>query len=91
MPFEWDEAKNAADIQKHGVGFATACRIFDSPVLTWTDERNDYGEVRELSIGAVDGVLFLAVIHTARGDRHRIISARRANRAERKRYEDAIR
>lgn len=91
MDCEWDEAKDAANIAKHGVGFATASRIFDGPVLTWTDDRTDYGEVREHSIGAVEGILVLAVIHTNRDGHHRIISARRASRAERKRYEEAIR
>lgn len=91
MEFDWDEAKNAANIAKHGVGFATASRIFEGPVLSWTDEREDYGELREHSIGAVDGVLFLAVIHTERDGKCRIISARRANKRERERYEEAIR
>lgn len=91
MEFDWDEAKNAANIAKHGVGFATASRIFEGPVLSWTDDREDYGELREHSIGVVDGVLFLAVIHTERDGKVRIISARRANRTERRRYEEAIR
>jgi uncharacterized DUF497 family protein len=34
--YEWDEAKNRANIQKHGIGFQTAIRIFDGPVLTTT-------------------------------------------------------
>lgn len=91
MKFEWDEAKNAANIAKQGVSFATASRIFDGLVVTWADDRSDYGEVRKHSIGAVEGILVLAVIHTSRDGNHRIISARRASRAERTRYEEAIR
>lgn len=91
MEFEWDEAKNVSNITKHGVSFATAARIFDAPVVTWTDNRADYGEVRERSIGVVEGVLFLAVIHTDRSGMRRIISARRASRSERKHYEETIR
>lgn len=91
MLFEWDESKNASNIAKHGVGFGIAHRIFEGRVLTLTDERYDYGEVRELSIGLVDGVLLLAVVHTDRDGRRRIISARRASRAEGKRYEEALR
>jgi len=91
MEFEWDEAKDAANIEKHGVSFATATRIFEGPVLTWIDDRNDYGEMREHSLGSIEGILVLAVIHTNRQGIHRIISARRANRSERKRYEEAIR
>ena len=46
MRFEWDETKNQANIQKHGVSFETAKRIFDGPVLSRLDERRDYGEDR---------------------------------------------
>lgn len=88
--FEWDEAKNAANIAKHGVGFATASRIFEGPVLTAIDDRQDYGEIRSNSIGMVDGLLVLVVTHTDRGGRIRIISARPAKRAERRRYDEAL-
>jgi len=54
------------------------------------DDRSDYGEVRRISIGMIDGIVFLAVVHTDRQDKTRIISARRANRAERKKYEKAL-
>ena len=89
--FEWDDAKNAANIAKHGVSFSTAVRIFDGPVLTAVDDRFDYGEIRENSIGLVDGVLFLVVTHTDRKDIRRIISARPAKRKERERYVEEIR
>lgn len=89
--FEWDERKNRLNIEKHGVGFATASRIFDGPVLTAADERHPYGEVREISIGVVDGVLALVVVHTDRNGTTRIISARKASRKEREHYEQAIR
>jgi uncharacterized DUF497 family protein len=48
----------------------------------------DYGEIRRRIVGLVNGV-FLTVIYTERGDIVRIISARRASRAERREYEDA--
>ncbi|CAN5531219.1 BrnT family toxin [soil metagenome] len=89
--YEWDEAKNAANIRKHGVSFATASRIFEGPVVTSSDDRIDYGEEREISIGQVEGILFLTVVHTDRDGSTRIISARRANGVERKRYEEATR
>lgn len=91
MRFEWDEAKNAANIAKHGVDFAYASRIFEGRVLRAFDLRKDYGELREYSIGVVSDVVFLTVIHTQRDGAVRIISARRANRLERKAYEKAIR
>ncbi|MBB3966616.1 BrnT family toxin [Rhizobium metallidurans] len=89
--YEWDDAKNAANIAKHGVGFSTAVRIFDGRVLTAVDDRFDYGEIRKNSIGLVDGILFLVVTHTDRKDITRIISARPANRKERERYVAEIR
>ncbi len=90
MTFEWDDAKNAANIAKHGVGFDLARRIFEGPVVSWIDDRIDYGEERIHSIGMIDAVVVLAVIHTDRNGKRRIISARRANAKERKRYEEAI-
>ena len=85
--FEWDEAKNRANIAKHGVSFDVARRIFDGPVLNWLDGRRAYGEIRHVGIGRVDGVVFLAVVHTARNGNTRIISARPAKRKERERYD----
>ena len=90
MDFEWDEQKERQNIEKHGIGFAMACRIFDSPVFTRTDQRKDYGEVRQISVGVVEDVAFLTVAHTDRHGITRIISARPASRKERKSYEQAI-
>ena len=91
MIFEWDPAKNARNVGKHGVSFATASRIFEGPVFRAEDTRRDYGELRWNSIGMVDGLAILAVTHTNRSGVTRIISARSANRIERKRYDDTIR
>lgn len=88
MKFEWDEAKNHSNIAKHGVDFNLAKRIFEGTVLTALDNRNDYGEEREISIGIVNGVLILTVVHTERESNvTRLISARKATKLERKRYE----
>jgi|ETNmetMinimDraft_3_1059899.scaffolds.fasta_scaffold51307_2 uncharacterized protein len=89
--FEWDEAKNQANIGKHGLSFSTASRIFQGPVLSVIDDRHDYGEVRQVSIGRIDGVLIIVVVHTDRAGLTRIISARPAKRRERDRYEEALR
>jgi uncharacterized protein len=89
--FEWDDDKNIINIEKHGVSFAAASRIFEGVVLTVIDERRDYGEVRKNSLGQIDGLLIVAVTHTDREGLTRLISARPAKRAERKRYEQAIR
>ena len=91
MDFEWDEAKNRQNIAKHGVDFRDAVRIFDGPTFDRIDDREDYGELRTLSLGLLDGVTVLVVAHTDRDGVIRIISARRATRRERERYDQAIR
>jgi len=88
---EWDEVKNRRNIEKHGVGFDLAARIFEGPVFTWVDDRRDYGERREISVGVVDEAMVLVVAHTDRAGVRRLISARPASRRERSRYVEAIR
>ena len=77
MTFTWDPAKSTANISKHGVSFEQAMRIFAGAVVTWADDRDDHGEMREISIGLLDGIAVLVVVHTERGEATRIISARR--------------
>ncbi len=89
--FEWDDEKSQENIEKHGVSFDRAARIFDGFTLCVIDDRFEYGETREISIGLVDGIIYLTVTHTDRDEKIRIISARPATRSERKRYEEAIR
>jgi uncharacterized protein len=88
MTFEWDAAKSAANIAKHGIDFEDAIGIFDGPVLEKADARRDYGEDRFVAFGVVDD-RELAVVYTGRGERRRIISARRAHGRERKAYREA--
>jgi hypothetical protein len=84
MPFEWDEAKRLGNIEKHGIDFIRAQRIFDGPVLV---RQLPYGrEDRWIAIGLVDG-REIAVVYTFRGEAIRIISARRARRNERQAYQ----
>ena len=89
MDFEWDPAKNAANIAKHSIDFEDARHIFDGPVLEAVDDRQEYGETRMAAIGVVEG-RELYVVYTMRGEHRRIISARRANRHEREAYRQAI-
>jgi len=85
MAFEWDAAKNAANIAKHGIDFEDAIGIFDGPVLQKADVRRDYGEARVIAVGVVEG-RELAVVYTVRRKHRRIISARRAHSREREAY-----
>jgi hypothetical protein len=85
--FEWDEDKAQHNLEKHGIAFAGALAVFEDPQrIERLDLRWDYGEERVQVIGqSKERVLF--VVYTRRGDVIRLISARRANRNERKAYE----
>lgn len=85
LGFEWDPAKNTANVAKHRIDFEDAARIFEGPVLEQVDIRRDYGEERLAVIGVAMG-LELFVVYTVRGNNRRIISARRANNYERDAY-----
>lgn len=87
MEIEFDPAKDAANRGKHGIGLAFASVVLADPRLVSTpDSRQDYGEERVISIGRAAGRVFV-IVHTRRGGRERIISARRANARERRQYD----
>ena len=90
MEFQWDSDKDVANRVKHGISFDEAKHIFDGIVYTVVDDRSDYGEVREISIGSLDMEIVVTVVHTDRNGKIRLISARRANRKERRMYYDHI-
>ena len=83
MNYEWNLNKNKSNLEKHGISFEEASQIFKNNVLTWTDNRKDYNETREISIGLLDEEIVIVVVHTDRNDITRIISARTANKKER--------
>lgn len=86
MHFEWDAAKAAANLAKHGVSFDQGTRVFADPArLTIVDTRHS-AEVRENTTGLTAGVIILTVTHTNRAGVTRLISARRASQKERKSY-----
>lgn len=91
MIFEWGDAKYRLNIEKHGIRFEDAQRIFDGFTVDVINDREDYGEERVISIGMIDGIAVLTVVHTDREGKCRIISAQQANRKERERYDQAIR
>jgi len=93
MNFDWDNNKNQSNIAKHGISFEEAIAIFDDPnILNYEDTRFNYGETRFVSIGQIilvtqQKMVSIVVIHTQRNQTIRLISARKANERERKRYE----
>ena len=80
--FEWDPEKDRLNLAKHGISLEEASAIFDGPTLTAEDE-GEYGEIRERTFGLLRGVVVVCVVHTLREDKIRIISARKATKAER--------
>ena len=88
--FEWDPDKAEENIRKHKVEFSTASRIWEGVVLEQDDTRYDYGESRLQALGEVDGRL-MVVVFTWRGTARRIISARKANPREKRRFEAQVR
>ena len=86
--FEWDKAKAAANLAKHGESFEQARQDFADPfAIDFVDDREDYGEDRVILFGMVETRL-LVVAHTLRGDKVRIISAREAEPHERRKYHE---
>jgi uncharacterized protein len=90
MRFAWDIEKNRQNLAKHKVSFETASRIFGDPrQVSFRDDLSE--EERWLTLGLLDGAVVLLVVHTMQegGDEEtiRIISARKATKKEREKYE----
>jgi len=85
--FEWDHAKEAANFEKHGLTFSDAGLVWrDINRTEEVDPRQDYGETRLRTTGHYSSDTLLTVVFTMRGHRIRIISARKANKNERRKY-----
>ncbi len=94
--YEWDENKNRTNQRKHGVSFEVAARVFLDPLHVSIVDRLEGGEHRWQTFGRTSGFALLVVAHTTTEHDEaglwvevvRIISARRADRKERRRYEE---
>ncbi len=89
MEFEWDPTKAELNWKKHRITFSEASTVFsDIMSSTFADPEHSDEEARFITLGMSDRGRLLMVSHTDRNDRTRIISARVANRRERKTYEE---
>ena len=90
MEFEWDDHKAAANLEKHGIRFEVAAKIFlDAGCVIIPDDRVDYGEERFIAFGRIDARLYVVVFtQNDETETIRLISARKANSRERRRYGD---
>jgi len=92
--FEWDDVKATANQSKHGITFEQAITAFDDPyaLIAPDPSHSTPGEERRWLIGEADaGVLVVVFTIRGSGDVHRLISARPANRKERRGYEQSQR
>ena len=91
MQFEWDDNKAESNFLKHEISFEEAVTVFADPYLLFTeDSSHSDREEREWAIGEAENGSVLVIIFTMREQKIRIISARKATKKERKRYEEGI-
>jgi uncharacterized DUF497 family protein len=89
---EWDPAKAALNLKKHGIAFDEAASVFRDPfALTIPDPDHSLSELRFVTIGMTTKQRLVTIVHTDRSEATRLISAREATRRERYEYEEAKR
>jgi uncharacterized DUF497 family protein len=88
IDFARDRSKSDANKRTRGFDFAFAARLFEGRTVLFADDRFDYGEVRMIAIGEIDGHLY-KVVYTDRDEVRRIISAHRASRQEKRRWQSS--
>jgi len=87
--FDFDPNKDRLNREKHGLSLSLARELDWDAALLWIDDRQDYGETRVLALAPKTEILYY-VAFVDREDVRRIISLRRANRREVKRYVQAL-
>jgi uncharacterized DUF497 family protein len=85
MKITFDPVKRAATLQDRCLDFADAAEVFAGKTLDFPDERHDYGELRMIRARTLRGRMVI-VVWTPRGDARHIISMRKANDKEKKRF-----
>ena len=89
MEISYDAEKRALTLEKRGLDFEDAVHVFAGPVLDLEDDRTDYGETRWLTFGLLNERM-VALVWTRRGEARHIISMRKANDREKKRYDGRL-
>lgn len=88
MDIVYDAEKSESNIVKHGISLAEAAQFEWDDALTWSDDRKNYGEVRMCALGYI-GLRLYYVVYALRDNSCRVISLRKANPREVKRYAKA--
>ena len=86
MDVEFDPAKARANVRKHRVSFADAEQALRDPLAVTIDDPDSEGEQRFVTLGMDALGRVLVIVHTVRGDRVRLISARKASKGEAEQY-----
>ena len=86
--YEWDDRKARANLREHGVDFADAVSILEDPRALTISDDGEAEEERSVTIGRDLLGRILVVVHTWRGERIRLISARKSTPRERRVYGD---
>jgi uncharacterized DUF497 family protein len=81
MRYIWDETMRQANLNKHGLDFADAEKVFAGPMVLFEDGRRDYGEQRMIGMGLLETLVVL-IVHVVSDDTTRIISMRKAESDE---------
>jgi uncharacterized DUF497 family protein len=87
MEIIFDAVKNEKNITVRGISLSEASKLDWDSALVWTDDRALYGEQREVALALMDQRVY-CVVFVDRGDTRRIISLRKANLREVKRYDN---
>lgn len=85
MEIEFDACKRDKTLTERALDFARAAEVFAGRHFTVEDSRKDYGELRYVSVGKLDGRMVI-MVWTPRGEARRIVSMRKANDREQARY-----
>jgi len=90
MKFEWDGNKNSENIRKHRIDFNDVVEVFHGPIIVNLDDRFGYNEDRLIGIGFMKNMITIVVFIEKNTDVIRIISARKANKNETRRFKEEI-
>jgi len=91
VDFDWDGEKAARNLRKHGIDFADAGLALEDQLALTTEDPDSLGERRFVTVASDPHGRLLTIVYTWRGERIRLISARRATRRERSQYESGHR
>jgi uncharacterized DUF497 family protein len=86
VDIEFDPSKAASNVRKHGVGFADAEQALRDPLAVTIEDPDAESEQRFVTLGMDSLGRVLVVVYTLRGERVRLISARKASRGESEQY-----